>query len=606
MDAGMVVLVVICVLFIPAIPIIGIMLRKKRLYPHPRPPAAAPPAAALFVNPNFNPPNPNPKPNNAATSNNRVNVDDGEIYDALDPVNPLAGLADVPHCTLEEAATHAQMHCNTNLQAAVEAAFAFAAELAAANRLGPLSVADAAAVHLYSQETPLYRYVNGGLAGHGGEGRDALPHYLPYIKLLLAALLKLPPQCATNVYRGIKLPLNTLIPNANVGQKVVWWAFTSTSRSKIAPKDFIGSTGTLFQISSNDGRDISRYSGANEEEVILLPGSQFVVDIICPYASHIEEVRMHQLKVDYVRSDGSDGDEPVYAEPVAPPVYDKTVYLVLEGGAGDDGDAAPSIDYTVHAGCTVGGGASNGGDAEYAEGGGGVGVHVNTAIYAAANVDANGDAGIQLARTNTASKCARGQASGGQKCFNYAAAGGQYCPSHTCTHQGCGNSKSSTGKLCGQHAAISTEVRPRASTAWEKSAVPPAAVKYGYVNVQDAAAKVKEALVEQQQPQPPGVPAAAVKHGYVNVQDAAAQIKAVAADIGPTALSTVGSAKHPVVAKGAGGKGIQRSAEARKGSIYDGFGDESGGGGSSGRIQRQSGARQGSVYTGFEGVEEEV
>jgi hypothetical protein len=216
--------------------------------------------------------------------------------------------------------------------------------------------------------------------------------------------------------------------------------------------------------------------------------------------------------------------------------------------------------------------------------------------------------------------CAYLRAGAGEvKCEGKVVRGCAYCAKHSCERKGCGNGKSSQARLCagcsggggsagakggngagsgggggkgnarggGKHqasvylgfedAAISTEVRSRASTAWGMSAAPPAAVK----------------------------------HGYVNVQDAAAQIKAVAADIGPTVLSTVGtaSAKHPVVAKGAGCKRIQRSAESRNGSVYDGFGDESGGNGSSGgggRIQRQSGARRGSVYTGFERVEEEV
>jgi hypothetical protein len=246
------------------------------------------------------------------------------------------------------------MHCGGDLQAAVRAAKAFASKLARNNKLGHLTESEAAVVNLYTQQTPkLYFYVNGALGGYGKGGRSALHHYLPYIKLLRASLRKLPPQYATLVYRGVKLPLQTLIPYASVGQHVVWWAFTSTSRSKDVRTEFGGSTGTIYQISSNDGRDISQYSlYGDEEEVVLLPGSQFVIDYICPYGES-EEVRMHQLKPD--GENCGEGEEIIYAEPIDPPLYDEADYLVLQGEAGDDagGEAAP-IDYSVYAGSTDG------------------------------------------------------------------------------------------------------------------------------------------------------------------------------------------------------------------------------------------------------------
>jgi hypothetical protein len=222
---------------------------------------------------------------------------------------------------------------------------------------------------------------------------------------------------------------------------------------------------------------------------------------------------------------------------------------------------------------------------------------------------------------------------------------------HDNTGVGVFHAPSTGGSAVGYEQAVSTqpafydslnnlaEQRPRAQTAWDApvlsagkggrgliadakaSAEQPqpqpldvsTAVKHGYENVQ-----VKVGNAAQQQQQPLVVHTTAI-HSYVNVQDAAALTKSATPDIGPTALPTVDakedaersgggkctvdiSANQPV-AKVTGGKGIQRSADARKGSVYDGFGDESGGGGG---IQRQSGARQGSVYTGFEGIEEDV
>ena len=106
---------------------------------------------------------------------------------------------------------------------------------------------------------------------YGKGGRDALPHYLPYIKLLRAALLKLPPVTNTSVYSGKRLPLQTVIRNAAVGQKVVWWGFTSTSREldTLQNVNFLGSGAagavgvgerTVFRINSNGGRDVAKYS----------------------------------------------------------------------------------------------------------------------------------------------------------------------------------------------------------------------------------------------------------------------------------------------------------------------------------------------------------
>jgi len=297
-------------------------------------------------------------------------VEESEIYDEIYTENPLAGIYDLPYCTLERAAAQAQIHSGGDLQAAVRAAKAFAAKLARTNKLGLLTEAEAAVVNLYTQQTPkLYYYVNGALGGYGKGGRSALHHYLPYIKLLRIALRKLPPQHATIVYRGVHLPLQTLIPNASVGQHIVWWAFTSTSQSKDVRTEFSGSTGTVFQISSNDGRDVSQYSSyGDEEEVVLLPGSQFVIDYICPYGES-EEVRMHQLKPE----DGSDdGEETIYGEPVDPPVYDEADHLVLQGsvggGSSSGGEAPPPIDYCVYAGSTDGiyGEQSTANDAVYA------------------------------------------------------------------------------------------------------------------------------------------------------------------------------------------------------------------------------------------------
>jgi hypothetical protein len=149
------------------------------------------------------------------------------------------------------------------------------------------------------------------------------------------------------------------------------------------------------------------------------------------------------------------------------------------------------------------------------------------------------------------------------------------CVDHTCQHPDCLKGKSSKVQYCTAHRGASDVAanQPHA-----------AATALGHSNQQPAA-----------------------KHGYVNVPDAAAQVKAVAADI------SHGNRKAAQTGGGVGGQGIQRDSDARKGSVYDGFGASSGGGdddgsrdgGGGGTIERHSDARKkGSVYLGFADTED--
>jgi hypothetical protein len=325
-----VVLAIVASLLLAILVMAVFLIKRSSSPPLPQAPPVAHQQPVAFVNPAFEASPP---------LNDKIYDhvgDKSEIYNEVCTKNPLAELSAVPTFTLEDAAAQGQVHCGGDLQKAVKSAFVFAGQLAADNKLGPLSVAEAAAIHLYSQDTPLYQRLNAALGDYGDWGKRAsLHHYLPYIKLLRAALLKLPPQTATIVYRGSKCPLQTLIPNATVGKKVVWWSFTSTSRSKDTRKKFItGKPGTLYQISSNDGRDISRYSkfGA-EEELLLLPGSQFVIDHICLYGNN-DEVWMNQLTPEDAGT--VNGVDDIYATPLTLPIYNEEVYATYAGGSNID------------------------------------------------------------------------------------------------------------------------------------------------------------------------------------------------------------------------------------------------------------------------------
>jgi hypothetical protein len=435
----------------------------------------------------------------------RIAVNEAELYDPVYTQSPFEGMDKLPVTSLSEAAAAAQMHCGGDLQAAVNAAEAFAAMLAVKKKLGVLTQAEAAALNLYSQETPLYHFVNGAIQGYGEGGRDVLHHYLPYIKLFLAALLKLPPLPTTIVYRGVRLPRHMIIRGASAGDQITWWGIISTSRSADALRSVnflgVGEEGaanvgerTVFQIRSTGGRDISPYCvwGEEEAEVILPPGSRFTIDTITTGLEYnIVEVRMHQLEVvsnstyAVAGQSGGTGDT-LYAEPIEEPLYDEAHYLLPQAmhnqGGGDanlhvvneeeyDMPSSDASNATITA-------VTSFIHAEYAPG------MVNTATYSAdvfgsskSNAafytnDAYGNVPGSTANNNSAAAgevCIQNTSNG--PCQNRALVetGAVRCADHTCQHLGCSEGKSSKLQYCNTHSRMQNPAagaRPRAQTAW--------------------------------------------------------------------------------------------------------------------------------------------
>ncbi len=131
-----------------------------------------------------------------------------------------------------------------------------------------LTVEEAAAVHLYSQESPFYRILNSHLRE---SDRTSLACFLPYLRLLLGGLYKLP-LCTETVYRGI--PLGLTQEYNQQGLKFTWWSVTSTSASlAVADKFTTDACATIFSIHARCIVDIAQYSAVkSEHEYILLPG----------------------------------------------------------------------------------------------------------------------------------------------------------------------------------------------------------------------------------------------------------------------------------------------------------------------------------------------
>ena len=134
-----------------------------------------------------------------------------------------------------------------------------------------LSEAQISSLHLYTQESPFYSYINTLLRERE---RERLKPLFPYLKLLLTAIHSLPSEPKT-VYRGVKKNLSSRF---HQGKKFVWWSITSTTSSvhSLSNPMFLGEEGerTLFAIEAKSVVEITKYAALGEEEAewLLPPG----------------------------------------------------------------------------------------------------------------------------------------------------------------------------------------------------------------------------------------------------------------------------------------------------------------------------------------------
>ena len=137
--------------------------------------------------------------------------------------NPIYGLKTTKDCGLEEAVKIFQT--NSELGKVDMDGMVYLATMSAGNLSSNphnLSQDEIAAIHLYTQETPLYRVLNDRLRS---EKRELLVPFFPYLKLLLRAMYKLPViKCP--VYRGVTKDLSK---NFVSGESYIWWGLTSTA-----------------------------------------------------------------------------------------------------------------------------------------------------------------------------------------------------------------------------------------------------------------------------------------------------------------------------------------------------------------------------------------
>lgn len=162
-----------------------------------------------------------------------------------------------------------------------------------------LTIDESASIRLYTIEwekphRSLYSMLNYTLKT--ADRKDLQP-YFRYLKLLLTALAKLPCVPPQTVWRGVTRNLSADFPP---GTTVTWWAFSSctTSVKVLKSNMYLGNTGprTLFSVEAINGRSVRALSYfANEDEILLLPGTHMIVQSQLNPAPDLHIIHLKQV-----------------------------------------------------------------------------------------------------------------------------------------------------------------------------------------------------------------------------------------------------------------------------------------------------------------------
>ena len=157
-----------------------------------------------------------------------------------------------------------------------------------------LTLDESAAIYLYTMPSLVYESLNIALRG---KNRKLLHPWLPFLKLLITALEKLPPFKDT-IWRGVASDETSKFIGGSV---YTWWGITSCSKSLDIAQKYIGESGTLFAIEKAHGKDVTMFSAVQDEkEVILMPAtrclakSQAAELLSRLYIIHLQEVYLQE------------------------------------------------------------------------------------------------------------------------------------------------------------------------------------------------------------------------------------------------------------------------------------------------------------------------
>ena len=222
---------------------------------------------------------------NKTTLKTRMLDAGSEPKQMISPVSGVFDDASNPIIPLQKAVKN--IPCASDL-----ASMLWAAEHAATERLSKgnfkgLTTDGAAAIWLYTCESPLYGDLNAALRT---EDRTRLKPYFPFLRLLLTALKSMS-GTSKQLWRGVAGNLVKAAPGMyEVGKSFVWWGFSSTTidMSVLMNPMFLGEKGarTLFSITAKSGRSVEKLSAIGTEKEILLPaGTFFKVENVLPQGS---------------------------------------------------------------------------------------------------------------------------------------------------------------------------------------------------------------------------------------------------------------------------------------------------------------------------------
>jgi uracil DNA glycosylase len=214
----------------------------------------------------------------------------GAADEKLEELPAIDGLLKLPLLPLSDAAKPV-VSLFPQLDAFVRRSLTFAEQKGAEAR-GGLSADEAAALYLYTTESPLYRQLNAAL--RHPDRAQATP-YFGYLRLFLAALSKLEGR-RESLYRGVKGDFRRQYARGNT---VTWWGVSSCTVKPSVARAFLGGGGRrmLFEIVPSFAVGIRSFSAfTGEEEYLLPPGVRLQVVGVAHEAGGLSTVKLRELE----------------------------------------------------------------------------------------------------------------------------------------------------------------------------------------------------------------------------------------------------------------------------------------------------------------------
>jgi hypothetical protein len=211
--------------------------------------------------------------------------------------NAIRGVKDAPDVSFEEAIAIASQGCpalqGEDFSGEIFLTTMFADGVSVSDK-GILTNDEISAINFYTKHTKFYPTLNEVMRSLN---RALVEPFLPYLKLLLSGLYKLPlPDTPKTVYRGVKKQLYADYP---ADKKCIWWAFSSATATISVVNTFIGisENRSLFAIETRRFVDIRKFSAFQnlEDERLILPGTLLKVKSVANQGSNLYIIQMEDI-----------------------------------------------------------------------------------------------------------------------------------------------------------------------------------------------------------------------------------------------------------------------------------------------------------------------